>query len=576
MESAGSKKTLLADMLDIIQTNPYRLLGVYSNSPTKERVANYNRLKAFLKVGKPVSFQLDLPSLFPTVNRTADTVAEADAKLALPNEQLRYAQFWFAKVTPMDDIAMNHLIAGSVENALSIWEKKENASSLQNRIVCALIQNDYNLAFTCADKLYSIYSADFANMVLGENHTVITEKLEYGFLDELCSSVGAQQILPYLSLNNEWKQYVGSKTVKPLIESLQSAVDATRASKGEGITVRYNAGVKLANETKATLMQLKTLLSVTDLQYQMIADKLGLEILQCGIDYYNGSEAVDAARKAMKLQSYALSVVVGKMAKDRCKENVNILQTIIDNLPPEEVFTEDKTINEELRRFCQLPDRISHAVALLNNTKPHLQSIKVKLGASNSFYLKLSTQVVGNALHNIIEEVNAVQKDETVGIGGNQIPISMLFRETKINQIKSTLRAAWDAIKIMDTFDMESNFKMNRYNQNRSILKEICDQLGVPTTTYVPRPSIPRPSATPHPSVTRTSPSSNRSQSKNSSKNNPNVLGCIVVCACAIIGAIIGGAITGDESTIGTVCGVSAGILFGRIFADYLKSNIYL
>ena len=42
--------------MNILQNNPYRLLGVYSNSPTKERLANHNRMKAFLKVGKSVFF----------------------------------------------------------------------------------------------------------------------------------------------------------------------------------------------------------------------------------------------------------------------------------------------------------------------------------------------------------------------------------------------------------------------------------------------------------------------------------------------------------------------------------------
>ena len=182
-------------------------------------------------------------------------------------------------------------------------------------------------------------------------------------------------------------------------------------------------------DTAESLQQLKSILFTTDLQYQMIADKLGLEILQCGIDYFNGSNAYDAARKAMRIQSYAMGVVVGKMAKDRCKENVDILQKIIDNLPPQEIFEEDKAIKEELRKFnqspdkityavtlqsLQSPDKISHAVTLLSNTKPHLQSIMAKLGVDNSFYLKLSTLVIDNALYNVIEEVNAVQKDETL------------------------------------------------------------------------------------------------------------------------------------------------------------------
>ena len=52
--------------MNILQNNPYRILGVYSNSPIKERLANHNRLKAFLKVGKSVSFPLDLHQYLST------------------------------------------------------------------------------------------------------------------------------------------------------------------------------------------------------------------------------------------------------------------------------------------------------------------------------------------------------------------------------------------------------------------------------------------------------------------------------------------------------------------------------
>lgn len=531
-------------MLDIIQNNPYRLLGIYSNSPTKERVANHNRLRAFLKVGKEISFPSDLPVLLSTITRTTENVSDADAKLTLPNEQLRYAQFWYAKVTSLDDIAMNHLKEGNADMAISIWEKKDNASSLQNRIVSALIQGNYEMVIACADKLYSSYIKEFVSIVLGECYRADAENLAYGFLDELCSTVGTMAIIPYI-LNNNWKQYVGSKTIKPLIDALQLAINVAKEFKGKGITARYNAGVKLMNDTKATLTQLKALLPVSDLQYQVIVDKLGLEILQCGIDYYNSSEAADAAHKAMKLQSYALSVVVGKMAKDRCKENVDILQDIINNLPPTVVFAEDKAIKEELRKFCQLPDKITHAVTLLNNTKSHLQSIKTKLGATNTYYLKLSTQIVGNALHNVIEEVNDAQKDETIDFQGRQIPVSMLLnRDAKIAQIKRALQTAWNTTKIMDTFDMESDFKTNRYNQNRSILKNLCDQMGVSTTIYAPRSSTQRPSVTTRPSITQTSSSTGKQTS--SSDNS----GCIIGIICIAIGAIIGGAVAGGGGAV--------------------------
>lgn len=471
-------------MLDIIQNNPYRLLGIYSNSPAKDRVANHNKLKAFLKVGKEVSFDLDLPALLPAITRTSEIVSDADAKLALPNDQLRYAQFWFVKATPLDDVAMNHLIAGSTNMAMSIWEKKDNASSLQNRIVCTLIRNDYPTAILCANELYTKYQSDWVTMILGGQNTAVLNHLEFSFFDELCTSFDAKQLLPYIA-NNDWRQYLRDKTITPLLTTLRSAIDTAKATRGKGITARYNAGVKLTNDTKDILTQLKTFLSVTDMQYQIIADKLGLEILQCGIDYYNGSEAADAARKAMELQSYALSVVVGKMAKDRCQENVDILQKIIDTLPPMEVFAENQAINKELEALNQLPEiECHHVVWLLKNTKPQLLSIKKQLGSQDTYYLKISTKVVGNALNCIIKEVNAIQNSCNPLWN---LPYQNRFDSEKqkyLSNLKETLRTAWEAIKLMETFDMEDSFRKSRFMPNKNILHKICDSVQIETATF--------------------------------------------------------------------------------------------
>ncbi len=79
--------------MEIINNNPYRLLGVYTTSPQKEVVANQGKIKAFLNVGKAVAFPLDLNGILPNVQRTEAGVAAAVSKLALPAEQLKYAQF---------------------------------------------------------------------------------------------------------------------------------------------------------------------------------------------------------------------------------------------------------------------------------------------------------------------------------------------------------------------------------------------------------------------------------------------------------------------------------------------------
>lgn len=470
--------------MNVLKNNPYRLLGVYTNSPTKERLANHNRMKAFLKVGKSVSFSLDLPQYLQPINRTDTLVADADAKLALPKDQMFYALFWVIKTTPLDDIAFNHLIAGERSKAKEIWQKKETLSSLQNRIVCALMCDDYKQALSCAETLYANmeYVNQFVSAVIGTGGNVDVTDLPFTFLDALCEEIDVQKILPHIE-NNIWKKHISGKAINPLIDTIQNAIAIAKKSRGKGSQARLEAGEVLMKSTKATLQQLMSLLPKTDLQYQMIADKLGLEILQCGIDYFNEADEADTAHKAMKLQKYAMGIVVGQMAKDRCKENVDILQKIIDNLPPSEVYSEDRAIHEELRKYCLLPDKICHAVTLLNNTRPHLQAIKRKLGVSNGYYLKISSQVVGNALVNIIAEVNEAQsifngdKDDSILFSG-YLPL-----------LKTALREAWKATMIMDGFDMEYDFKSKKYNENRSILKELCEQLGVSTSTSKPTSS---------------------------------------------------------------------------------------
>ena len=545
--------------MNILQNNPYRQLGVYSNSPTKERLANHNRMKAFLKVGKSVSFPLDVPQYLSSINRTEASAADAEAKLTLPKDQILYAQFWFIKTTPLDEVAFNHLFAGEIENAEEIWQKRECLSALQNRIVCALIRNRYDSAIKCAEVLYgnTQYLNQFVSTIIGTGGNFDVSNLAFSFLDILCNEIGASKLLPFIT-NSSWKEHIGEKAVKPLVDSIQEAINIAQKTKGKGSNARLNAGETLRKNTRNAILQLKGFLSTKDLQYQIIADKLGLEILQCGIDYYNDSEEPDAAHKAMSLQKYAKSIVVGQMAKDRCKENVDILQKIIDNLPPAAVFEEDRAIHEELRKYCLLPDKICHAITLLNNTKSHLQSIRRILGVSNSYYLKISTKVVGNALSNVIEEVNEAQSILNVD---KDDPNAKLTAFLGITHLKSVLEEAWKATKIMDGFDMEADYKSGRYSENRSILRDLCNKLGVSTSSCSSK-SVSRSPAVQRPSATRSnSPSSNRTyanttSSSKSSSSSDN--GCLLGIVFMIIGAAILGTIT--ESGGGAILGGIIGL----------------
>lgn len=491
-------------MLKAVYENPYRILGIFSNSSTKERLANHNKLKAFLKIGKTLNMPLDLGTLLPSLERTSEVVEEADSKLALPTDQLRHAQFWFIKCDSFDEIAFNHLLGGNMDMAVSIWSKKETFSSLQNRIVCALIKKDYGNAISHAETLYTSYLKDFVSKILGDVVTVDYSNIEHDFLNSLISEVGVTIILQFIH-KPEWIAYVKKQNVGPVIQELSEALGIAKSSRGKGGAARYKAGVELTNKSKTFLPQLKDLVGSNNVQYIMIADKVGLEILQCGIDYFKASEPSTAARKALVLLIYASSVVKGEMAIERCKENIDVLKDIIEDLPPEEIVNEVNIINKELDSYSKKSDTIDLAIALLNNVRPYIESIRRKLGATNEYYLKISTQVVNNALYNIIQEVNSVQKDVK--------DVSGYIR------LRTAHEKAWKATLMMESFDMESKFRSERFNENKKILKGLCEQLHIPTDPAVEKDPPKRPQSPNKPKPV--------TPKKPDSPKKPNDRGCI-------------------------------------------------
>ena len=461
MESVGND--CYENIMKILQNNPYRLLGVYANSPTKERLANHNRMKAFLKVGKSVSFPLDVPQYLSSINRSEASVADAEAKLTLPKDQILHAQFWFIKTTPLDDVAFNHLFAGEIDKAEEIWQKRECASSLQNLIVCALMCGKYAGAISLAETLYSNtqYINQLVAAVVGMGGNFNVSDLTFSFIDVLCDEIGTNKLLSFIT-NAIWKDYIKDKAVKPIINHIQDAIDVAHNSKGKGATARLEAGRTLMRSTKDMLSDLRRLLSVSDIQYEVIADKLAQEILQCGIDYYNNTNDDDAPHNAMILQKYALSVAVGNLVKNRCKENVDTLEKVGPEYAVRNEITFLMNIIKQLRSegghdkysiIFGLGHSISDVQGLVEKSIPYINRKKEKLGSSNDLYIKVTSAVVSAAVNAIVEIINMKQ---TLSLGNT-------------DGLKPVISAAISAMEIIGNIDMDTKTSQY-YNSNNSTL----------------------------------------------------------------------------------------------------------
>lgn len=466
----------------ILLHNPYRILGVYSNSPKKDVLSNLNKMKAFLKVGKDVSFPLDLPNYLPPVERDEAIVTAAQSSIELPLDQLKHSLFWFMRTSPLDDIAFNHLYNGNIQQAKDIWQKKECVSSLLNLIACAAIEQDYTALALSADSLFQNHATELCASI---NETIkLTSEQLTELLVNLLKETGDVDMSVFARVSGTspvWHKAFAASTVKPLIDTINTAINEAKNIKGSA--ANYSAGFKLMNSTKRILTQLRGLLGTSDMQYQMVADKLAQTILQCGINYFNDSNDDDAPQKAMTLQKYALSIAIGQFAKDRCRENVEVLQKI----GPEYVIrNEMDSLGKKIKSFNARgtsygynsilssldtlrdnynSEKISSATSFVVDCQPDLTRIKRKLGQNNDLYLKISSAVASAAINTIIGAVNAEQ--EKVSIHGQYA--GML--------ISRFISLAVSSMSIIGNLDMDAKCS-SYYQSNFSTLKRMDSQLN--------------------------------------------------------------------------------------------------
>lgn len=463
-------------MLSLVKNNPYRFLGVYSNSPIKERVANANKLKAFLKVGKTLSFPSDVADLIPAMERTADGLDVANASLNLPVDQIKHALFWFINGSSMDSVALGHLQAGNIEKSLEILSKKDSFSSLINRGVISFIQDDKGRAIDCITKVIhdDDYRAAFLASIVGEEFKLEESELATMFIDSL------QQEIPVSQLKSLYETYGTSADDNDILTA--RAVDGPRNEILNAIseakdaantpTAQYLAGVHLMQKTTAPLATLKDMLGIDDMAFQTVVDKLATQILQCGINYYNTTKDEEDVQieKAYALQNYALSIAVGRLVKERCAENVAILEKKKKELPPKAVRFYDKKIKEQLIAAVKSPNKSSVSQELVKACAPYLASIKDELGSTHEYYLQISTIVVAAGLSKVIDEFNSIMNDS--------LKIQLLLdRENTLNKLKTMFRSAWKAILYMDKLDMDPDFRSSRFNQQKLALRKQVEEL---------------------------------------------------------------------------------------------------
>ena len=344
----------------LVGKNPYRILGVYANATSKEMQKNLSRISAFAKVGRSEGFPTDFSAAFRVASalmrvefeaavfeprRDEAAVAAAQAQLHSAGDRLVHLCFWWTCATPADEAAFRKLETGDIEGAREIWNRRSNVSAVVNAMTTSWLLADMATVGAKAEELFCTMGDELCALV-DPTLRLEPEALIRRFFVAL-TDVGCRvETLPQ-GTHEVWRRLWSEYAAMPYLRAIEKEV-AAAASLGNVSAENLQAAKRLKTLAVRVLPQLKKIYADDVLAYQVQADKLAEAVLQRAIVFFNESEGGEAVYQAMPLQQYALSIAEGEQTRQRCRENVAVLQEWVDDLSPQ-------TVKQHLDRVISAP-----------------------------------------------------------------------------------------------------------------------------------------------------------------------------------------------------------------------------
>lgn len=503
--------------MNAVRENPYRTLGLFGNATEKELQKQIATIKRYAEVGKSKSFDYDFPFL-GEFKREEQTVAAAASKIEQAKNKVHFSLFWFLNTNHIDEAALNHLKEANIEKATEIWEKiiKDNTITTKN-YSAALNLSTLQLGMTTINGSFNrtqlkksvelkglIITSDaflnFVHSVAGDNTTLSKDTIRKEFVDEILQILkpylnkskgitSAQLIDAFSSFPAETKQYIAAKFTDRPISNIENQVEKAKQKRTDNANDAEEYGTELFTQTKKDLAFLKNVLGTSNVNYQVLVNKVANEILQCAIDFfieYRDSDEYDPGDETMKLMLMAISISPNGHVKTRVDENIQNIKEWIDAKPErdrnEKIKNDLEFVGEKLAAFQNITDSVPNAKNLVVSCKPKIENIKRVLGSSDNFYLKISSAVVGNAQGMLVTAVNNAQEKFKTD--------SITNHNSAISNLKTIVQSAMEVTISLGAFDMISELR-TQYNSNKSALQNIVSQLAhiqpTITRTYVAR-----------------------------------------------------------------------------------------
>ena len=346
--------------MQIIQNNPFRILGVRANASLSDRNQQANLIAQYLKIGQSAKLDFDItPPLSPLI-RTKELIDLQASRIFSTEDKILHSLFWFVEANGIDKIALKHLTGSKdIDKALSDFEKgcrgfeisPDSYSSILNHSTLQIIAYKQHKDL---DKLKSAIAHKFdivtntTTLALVKDlvavdgmNTDVQKILELALpklkelLKELIPSENTDKLLlDIFKSNTVIYPSLRNQVIEALVDKITSKVNITELEREKALKGVYTPvilkdvpalGALLIASVKTTLKDIANLLGESDPVYTETLQKVYQEVNYCGIlpfnkmiDKFNSTEgkASETIRKNADIEEI-LSLLT------KAKENLN-------------------------------------------------------------------------------------------------------------------------------------------------------------------------------------------------------------------------------------------------------------
>ena len=346
-------------MKKFLSNNPYRILGVPSNSGLRLITKNVSKFKAYSKLGKSINTEYDFSFLnLSVVKRDQTNISKSQNSIINDDDKIKFSLFWFINISPFDSIALSNLVKKDVDKTIEIWRKcvkksitKNNYSAYNNLSTLLLIKNlipesnldskyaNVNDVFNDSQSSsslaeikealslkYSLLSSDFFNEYKSQlskgNDSLTNLDFKDFFSQTLLDSLklnysNSNLINLFKGLDSDLVASLSSNLIKEPLQDIKNNINSTNAELEKNALKGMILGRELIKSTLKNIKNIKDIAGVESYEYQVITDKLANQILQCGIIYQNKNfDHIEY----LSSYEYALSISYSEKTKARAED----------------------------------------------------------------------------------------------------------------------------------------------------------------------------------------------------------------------------------------------------------------